>query len=224
METGQKAHERPTFPVTLVLVGRRCIVVGGGRLAENKVEGLLAAGAEVDVIAPRLSAWLRDLVRAGAITHVPRNAQPEDLDGATLIFVAHDDYSFDPALVDAARRQGRLINVVDVTKACDLYMPAVVRRGPVSVAVSTGGRSPLLAARLRELVERFVGPEYGQLAEILGDLREEMKARCPDPARRAELWRDILDSGVLTLLREERLEEAAAHARAFLPQPAEEVA
>ena len=210
---GGLAHQRRTFPVALVLEGEPCLVVGSGELAAAKVTALLEAGAEVAVATPRPGPAL--LALAGRIRLHRRDARAEDIEAAALVVLAEDDLSFDAELLAHARRLRRPVNVADVTEACSFYMPAVVRRGPVSIAISTGGHSPLLASRLRQKIEAEIGPEVGRLAELLDELRGEVKARCPDMPSRAAAWRRVVDSDVPQLLAQGREAEAVARAHAL---------
>jgi len=210
------AHQRRTFPVTLVLEGEPCLVVGSGDLAAAKATALAEAGAEVVVVAPRPAPTLRRLEVEGRIVLARREGTAEDVEAAALVVFAEDDLSFDPDLLAHARRLRRPVNAADVTKACSVYLPAVVRRGPIQIAISTGGRSPLLAARLRQRLDALLGPEVGALAELLGALRGEVKAHHPDLERRTAAWRRIMDSDVPALLAAGRTEDASARARTLV--------
>jgi siroheme synthase-like protein len=189
----------PFYLAALDLRGRRCLVAGGGGVARRKALGLLAAGAEVLVVAPQVG----DLPAGIAVER--RAVQPADLDGAALAVCATGDALVNATLAAEARRRGVWVNVVDDPGAGDFTVPATRRRGALQVAVSTGGASPALAARLRaELEERFE-PDYGALVALLGELRRAWEPAAiaagvaPDSRRKA--WQRVLDLPLLELLR-----------------------
>ncbi|MCL6641532.1 MAG: bifunctional precorrin-2 dehydrogenase/sirohydrochlorin ferrochelatase, partial [Candidatus Rokubacteria bacterium] len=154
------------YPVVLELAGRPCVVIGGGPVAERKVEGLLAAGAAVTVIAPRLTRRLQALAAEGRIGHVAREYAPGDLDGYRLAIAATDDGVVNAAVAREGRRRGVLVNAADDPVHCDFTLPAVLRRGALVVAVATGGACPALAAAVRDELGRRLGPEYAALADV----------------------------------------------------------
>ncbi len=199
------------YPVCLNLQDRRCIVIGGGPVAEGKVQALLAAGAQATVISPRLNDGLRKLADQDRIVHVAREYRPGDLSGSFLAISATDDQAVNERVWQEANERGILINVVDAPARCTFIMPAVVRRGDLTVAISTGGKAPALAVRLREQLERLIGPEYAGFLELAGTLRLPLAKRFPDPAQRRALWYRLVDSDVLELLR--RGDKAAARRR-----------
>lgn len=208
-----------SYPITLLAADRRCVVVGGGTVATRKVKSLVAAGAAVTVISPQIAEELQQLAATGVIDAQVREASPADIRDTFLVVVAADDVNTNQRIGRAALEAGQLVNVVDHPELCNFFVPATVPRGPVSIAVSTDGTSPLLARRIRQQLERFIGPEYGQLAELLGRLRKELKRRCEDQAIRASVWKAILDSPVLALLRAGKRTEAEATARSYFPDP-----
>lgn len=195
----------PLYPVFLDLAGRACLVVGGGAVAERKAEGLLAAGARLTVVSPGLSQGLRELAERGALVWVERGFEPDDVDGMDLAFVATSDPQVNRRAAQAARAKGVRINVADDPKGCDFHVPAVVRRGPVSVAVSSAGSSPALAAWLRGRLAEAIPAGLGDLAAVLAALRE----MTPSGSRLSgEAQRDLLDSGILDDLGRGDWEEA----------------
>jgi uroporphyrin-III C-methyltransferase/precorrin-2 dehydrogenase/sirohydrochlorin ferrochelatase len=189
------------YPAFLRLSGRPCVVVGGGAVAEDKVLGLLDAGARVTVVSPELSRRLEDLAEHGAIALLRRPYRAGDLAGAFLAIAATDDGAVNDAVWTEAEQRGILLNAVDDLPHCSFIAPSIHRQGDVTVAVSTAGKSPALAVRLRERVARAIGPEYATLADMLGRLRPEVQARVPDARARTRLWYDIVDSDVLELIR-----------------------
>jgi precorrin-2 dehydrogenase/sirohydrochlorin ferrochelatase len=201
------------YSISVDLTNRKCVVVGGGRVAERKVETFLEFGAVVAVVSPELTPSLRDLADQGMIEHVAGAYEPSSLDGAFLVVAATDDTEVNKAVFAEARRRGTLVNVVDVPELCTFFVPAMVRRGDLVISVSTSGKSPAMARRIREELESEFGPAYGELAELLGELRDEVKARYPDMAQRNRAYVRILDSDVLDLLATGRRDEAIERAR-----------
>jgi len=193
--------ERTYYPVMLDITGRRCLVVGGGEVAARKVEALLACGARPTVVAPEVTGALAGLAAAGAIEIQRRAYQPGDLEGAFLVIAASDDPDVNAAAYREASSRGILVNVVDNPAQCTFLVPSVVRRGRITVAISTSGASPALAAHLRRELEQVIGPEYGALADLLARLRPEVMQQIADPEVRRRAWQAILASDVLDLLR-----------------------
>ncbi len=210
------------FPVFVKLASKLCTVVGGGEVAARKVRALLDCEARVRVIAPRLCATLSTLVASGEVEHLARSYEPGDLDGSTLAFGATDDSRVNQAVYREAEGLGILVNVVDQPELCSFYVPSTITRGPIQVAISTGGASPALARRLRELLEEVITPEYGQLASLLGSLREEVKASCPSGDEREARWRSVLEGEVLSLLKKGKQKEAESTARRIIGLPSKE--
>lgn len=192
------------YAAYLNLRDRKCVVVGGGAVAERKVRALLECEASVTVISPELSPGL-GLLRSQA-DFLLRLYQEGDLEGAFLAIAATDDREVNRQVAGEARRKGVLVNVVDDPDYCDFIVPSVVRRGELSVAISTGGRSPALARKVREALEAFLGPEYEELLALLAEARQQYKGRVPP-----EGWQQAASAEVLGLLR--RGEREAARAR-----------
>jgi precorrin-2 dehydrogenase/sirohydrochlorin ferrochelatase len=165
------------FPMFVKLAGRRSLVVGGGAIAEGKVESLLHAGANVTVVSPALTENLERLHRQGAFTWHPRLFDPADVSGAFLVIAATSDNVTNEAVFRIADARGILCNAVDQPDSCHFYYPSVVQRGDLQIAISTSGRSPLLAQRLRQEFEAQFGPEYAEWLQWLGAAREALMAR-----------------------------------------------
>ena len=203
-------HRAGHLPLLLDLAGRNVTVVGGGEVAERKVRTLLECGARVRVVAPRLTDALRELAAAGRMTHEDRAYAPGDLTGATVAFVAVDDPRVSAAAAEDARRSGVLVNVVDRPELCDFIVPSVVRRGQLSIAISTAGASPAWARRIRERLEKEFGEEYARLFEALARVRRELLAEIPDPARRRKALTRLADESLVELARSGSEEELVA--------------
>lgn len=205
------------FPISVDLRGRLCVVVGGGKVAERKVEALLAHGADVRVIGPRVTPRIASLGEAGLIRLKLREYRPGDLAGAFLALGATGRKKVNHRLHEEARREGVLLNAADDPAACDFIVPAVLRRGDLTIAVSTGGGSPALARRLRERLEGEIGEEYAAWLEILGRVREEALRRLPAGRERgAFLLKLAGDPTYPALLREGRAEEVLRRVREAL--------
>jgi len=175
------------FPIYLKLANRRCLVVGAGRIGEEKIEGLLLADAKITVVAPRATPKVQLLARERKIRWEKRKFRASDLRGAFLIVAATSSLKVHEQIYKQAQRRGILCNVVDDPPHCDFYYASVVRRGALQFAISTSGQSPALAQRLRHQLEKQFGPEYGVWLDELGAARETLFARKMDPERRKRL-------------------------------------
>jgi precorrin-2 dehydrogenase / sirohydrochlorin ferrochelatase len=158
------------YPVVLRLAGRLCVVVGGGEVARRKVQGLVAAGARVRVIAPHLHP---ELLAMPGIELCCRPLLPDDLTGAVLVFAATNDRQVNAEVAAAARQQGALVNVADDPEQCDFHLPAILQRGALTVAVSSGGGSPAFAALLRDRLAAELGPEWQSFCALASALRQK---------------------------------------------------
>jgi len=205
------------YPIAVVnLQTARCIVVGGGEVAARKVAGLRAAGARPVVISPDLGQILRQQAEAGELETIRRKYQSGDLAGARLVIAATDDPDTNESVWQEAQAIGCLVNVVDDPARCNFHVPATVRRGALSVSVSTGGSSPLLARRIRQDLEQQFDAAYEPYLVLLGDLRPIVREHVPDPARRKAIWEALLNSKIFELLRAGELEKARRRAHTIL--------
>src|ERR1700676_1071340 len=184
------------IPIFLDVAGRECMVVGGGEVAARKVESILEAGARVTVISPRLSPPMAAIVACGQVTHLARNYQPGDIRGCVLVYAATDDPKLHRELAAEARALGIPLNVVDVPELCTFIAPAVVKRGALQIAISTGGASPAFAARLRRNLEDQFGDEYARTLEVLRAARRRLHACEIDPAVRMRRLKDLANSAL----------------------------
>jgi siroheme synthase-like protein len=169
------------FPAFLKLTGRRVLVVGGGAIATQKIPGLLEAGARVHVVSPKLSSTLVEYVRNRQIDWSPKSFARTDLDGAFLVIAATALRDLNAAVFDEADRRNILCNAVDDIDHCHFYYGSIVQRGDLQIAISTNGKSPALAQRLRKELEEQFGPEYESWLEWLGAAREVLRAQSSDP-------------------------------------------
>ena len=195
------------YPVFLDLRGRRAVVIGGDAVAEQKVRGLVAAGAHVTLVSPDVTPALTDLGRRGAIELRRRGYHDGDLAGAWLA-IAAVNRTVNAAVWAEAERLGVPLNAVDDLEHSSFIAPAIHREGDITVAVSTGGKSPALAVRLRQRIARLVGRAEARLCALLGELRPELAARVPDARGRTALWYAIVDSDVIDFVRRGDIEGA----------------
>src|SRR2546423_12402769 len=207
------------YPVFLDLRGRRAVVIGGGAVAEQKVRGLIAAGAHVTLVSPETVPALTDLARRGAIEIRRRPYRSGDLAGAWLAIAATDDRSVNEAVWAEAERVGVPLNAVDDLEHCSFIAPAVHREGDITVAVSTGGKSPALAVRLRQRIARLVGRGEARLGALLGEVRPGLATRVPDARARTALWYEIVDSDVIEFVRRGDMEGGRGRVGELLRPP-----
>lgn len=186
------------YPLVVDLADRMCVVVGGGAVAERKVEGLLGAGATVTVVSPTLSKRLAMLARARDIRHVSRRYRRGDLAGATLAFVATGSRRISAAVAREGRRCRVWVNAADDPERCDFFLPSVLRRGPLLVAVATGGASPALSRAVREEIEQLFPPAYAEFAETVASVRRDLRARGLRPD--AATWNRALTAEMRQLI------------------------
>ena len=204
--------EKTFYMACLDLTGRPCLVVGAGPVGLEKVEGLLAAGARITVIAPEAVPEVQELAREGSIEWEQREYETSDLEGRMLVVAATSDTPLNVRVFEDAERRAMLVNVVDVPPLCNFILPAIVRTGPIAIAISTSGASPALAKRLkREIAEAFGAP-HARLAEILNELRGWAKDTFPTYEERRDFFEGIVngDPDPIALLRAG--DEAAVHA------------
>lgn len=196
------------YPVFIEMEGRPCLVIGGGKEAQKKAEGLLGAGGRVTVIAPELTKALATMRDAGEIEFTQREYQEGDVEGFHVVIVATDDGAVNSDVAAEGKRRGVWVNAVDDTKNCDFILPAVIRRGAITLAASTGGASPALARRLREELEAYLTEEMPALADLLGDVRSDLQARGEIPD--AEVWQEAIDEDLRVLLAQRKYRQAKA--------------
>jgi siroheme synthase-like protein len=215
--------DTPFYIACLRLKGRRCLVVGGGDVGLEKVEGLLACDADVTLVAPDAHPALRQLAQEGSIRWERRAYQPGDLDGCLIAIAATNDSEINIGVFDDAEQRAMLINVVDVPPLCNFILPAIVRTGPLAVAISTAGASPALAKRMKREIADLFGEPYADLAVLLNDARGWAKGTLPTYQDRKEFFEEIVngDPDPIELLRSGRADAVrdliAAAQRAHAP-------
>jgi precorrin-2 dehydrogenase/sirohydrochlorin ferrochelatase len=195
----------------LKLEGKRCLVVGAGKVGEPKIGGLIDTGASIHVLALEASGAVHRWARESKITLELRAFVPEDLAGMALVVVATSSRSVNEAIYREAQRRGVLCNVVDVPEYCDFYYPAVVRRGDLQIAVSTSGQSPSLAQKIRQQLERQFGPGYARWVAELGATRKLVLASDLDPQRKRELLQSLASREALEAALTEQTASQVVH-------------
>ncbi len=204
------AADRNYFAAFLDLRGKRGIVVGGGPIAALKAETLLRSGAQVTVVAPELCPRLAELTLLGTLRHEAKRFQPGDLVGAEITIAATDDPAVNEAVSAAARSLRIPVNVADNAALSSFIMPSVIDRPPLQIAISTGGASPVLARKLRSLIESLLPFAYGRLAALAARFRAASKRRYPDADARRRFWEDVMDGPVAEMMLAGREPQAVA--------------
>lgn len=210
------------YPLCADLAGRRCLVVGGGAVAQRKVAGWLGYGADVLVVSPSLTPWLAACARQGRLRHRARTFRKSDLRGAWLAVAASDDRQANRRVFEAATRARIFANVVDQPALCSFIAPAIARRGPLTVAVSTSGLSPSLAQRLRDEAAARLGKDAVPMLRLLGSLRGQAKRRLPTAERRKRYFRSLVRGRVFRLVRAGHIGAARRLALVLLARQAQE--
>src|SRR5437764_10857775 len=216
--------DTPLYIACLKLSGRRCVVVGGGEIGLEKVEGLLVCEASVTLIAPSARDALREHAREGSIEWLQRPySGAADLEGAFLVIAASDDTDVNIAVFADAERRSMLVNVVDVPPLCNFILPAIVRYGPLAIAISTAGASPALAKRMKREIEAAYGEPYARLAVLLNEVRGWAKGTLPTYQDRKVFFESIVngDPDPVELLRagdEQAVRDLVAAAQRFAVQ------
>ena len=195
------------YPVFLDLKGRKCVVVGGGSVAERKVTTLLEYQASVTVISPELSPRLQQLAERHEIQIIQRRYRGSDLKDAFLVIAATDNETVNSAVAEQGTKQRALVNVVDVPKDSSFIVPSVLRRGDITIAIGTAGKSPALARKLRTNLEVVIPPEYDSVATIVAEVRQELARR--QVSVDADTWQRCLDiDNLLEMVNKGQLETA----------------
>ena len=189
------------YPVCLDVSGKKCVVVGGGDVAERKARRLLDCGARVLVVCRAAGPALGDLHRQGRLALVEADYGPEFLDGAFLAIGATDRPEVNDAVWRDSRGKGILVNIVDDPGRCDFILPSLYRQGDLLIAITTSGKSPALAKKLRKEMTRHFGPEYEEFLNVLGQIREKIIARGGPPERNKALFEAVVYSDVIDHIR-----------------------
>ena len=203
----QRLNDMTLFPISLRLEGRQCLVVGAGRIASAKASGLLSCGAKVVVVGPQAAAWVRDRARAGKLVWRRRTFTAGDLRGAFLVVAATDSLAVNEAVFRACAARGVLCNVVDDPEHCHFFYSALMQRGSLQIAISTGGHSPALASRLRKELEKQFGPEWGLWVDYLGKMRRQILSSEGSVAKKRKLLLQIASAEAFQAFLDEQTPE-----------------
>ena len=214
--------ERKYYPVCIDLTGKRCLVVGGGKVAERKVLGLIHYGAAVKVISGTLTEQLETLYRGKSIGYEKNTFHKKYLEGVFLVIGATNDPAVNKEVSDSAQKRGILVNIVDTPALCTYITPAVVESGDLSIGISTNGKCPALAANIRKKMEERYGDEYGEFLNLVGELRESVLKKVANPEKRKKIFENMVNSEILTLLRDKRKDEARKRAEVIIGSELEE--
>lgn len=198
------------YPIFVDLSGQPCLVIGGGDIAERKVESLLNAHGQITVISPALTNQLRTWATEQRITTFERPYQPGDMAGFTLVFAATSDETLHQHIAAEAKQAGILLNVVDRPKLCSFIVPAVVSQGDLSLAISTGGASPAMAKKIRRDLASDFGPEYALALQLLARVRERLSRANVSSQERQRCFTALVDSPLLDYLRERKIDKLNA--------------
>ncbi|WP_018084943.1 precorrin-2 dehydrogenase/sirohydrochlorin ferrochelatase family protein [Desulfurispora thermophila] len=203
------------YHVTINLAGQLCLVVGGGKVAGRKAKTLLECGARIRLVSPQLVPELDELVRRSgdSIFYQARPYQPADLHGVLLVIAATGDVEVNRRIAQECRHRSLLVNVVNDPAAGNFFVPATVRRGALTIAVSTAGKSPLLSRYIRQELESIFPPQYAELVELLGELRAQIISRVQDAEHRQVLLAGLLDEHIWQLVRAGQFELAKERIR-----------
>lgn len=188
------------FPIFVDLKGQACLVVGGGEIAARKIRLLRRSGAQITVVAPRLCGELQGLVKQASITHIERAYGTHLLNNQRMVVAATDDRVVNQRVSEDAQRRGILVNVVDDPGLCSFITPSIVDRSPVTIAISSSGKSPVLARLLRARIESAIPQGYSRLAQLAAEYRDRVKVALPDTDVRRRLWENVLSGPVAELV------------------------
>lgn len=206
------------YPVFLDIKGKTCVVVGGGEVAERKALSLLSAGASVKVISPKTTKTLNSLSKEGSIERLRRKYKKGDLNGAVLAIGASDSNEVNKAVYEEAQEARIPVNVVDDPAHCGFIVPSVVQRGGLTIAISTGGRSPLLAKTIRQELEKSYGEEYETFVEVLGAVRKKLLKSGVNRVKKERVIKDLIASPMPGWIKENADREINSFLRSLLGQ------
>ncbi len=190
------------YPVNLNIYNQNCLVVGGGGVACRKVKTLIDCGAVVTVVSPEARESIESMAESGRITLIRREYRSGDLEGKFMVIGATSDMPLNRRISADAQKRNMLCNIADVPEACNFILPAVVRRGDLIIAVSTSGKSPAFAKKLRQDLEKTFGGEYARFLDLMGAVRKRLLCEEHDPEAHKDLFETLINRGLLAMVRE----------------------
>jgi len=192
------------YPVSLDIKNRKCLVVGGGAVGTRKVKTLVACGAKVTVVSPGVSGQLLELTHNDSIVLKKRPYRETDLDGMFLVIGTTDDEELNRQISKDAKKLNMLCNIADRPRVCNFILPSIVNRGDLTISISTSGKSPALAKRLRIELEKQFGNEYAELLQLMGAIRKKLLSQKHQPEAHKQLFEQLISSGLLNMIRGNR--------------------
>ena len=195
------------YPVSLDIKNRKCLVVGGGSVGTRKVKTLVECGAIVTVVSPDVKEKLLELAKSGLIILEKRPYRKTDLDGMFLVIGTTDDEELNRQIGMDAEKLNMLCNIADRPKACNFILPSIVNRGDLTISISTSGKSPALAKRLRIELEEQFGNEYAELLQLMGAIRKKLLSQKHEPEAHKQLFENLISRGLLDMIRGNRKDE-----------------
>lgn len=198
----------PYYPIYLDIENRSVVIIGGGNVCARKAETMMKYGARVTIVSPEFTEEIEQWAREGCLALRRKEYDPSDLDGANIVIASTDVQEVNEQIAADCRARRIPVNVVDVTPLCEFIVPAIIESGSIQIAVSTGGRSPALARTLKEDLQRTIGPEYAEVNDVLGTLRDSAKRVLPTDIDRKRFFDGIIAEGILPMLREGKRREA----------------
>jgi len=200
----------PWYPIFIDVENHDVVIIGGGEVCARKAETMMRYGARVTIVSPEFTPEIEGWANDGKLAIRRKRYESNDLDGASIVIASTDDTSVNEQIAADARARKVPVNVVDVTPLCEFIVPAIIEKGSVTIAVSTGGKSPALARTLKEDLNRTIGPEYAEVNDLLGTLRDGAKKVLPTDADRKRFFDSLIAAGILEMMRDGRRGEAHA--------------
>lgn len=198
----------PYYPIYIDIEDRNVLIVGGGTVCARKAETMMRYGGQVTVVSPSITDEIAEWERGGALSVRHKTYEEADLDAASIVIASTDDPCVNARVARDCRRRRIPVNVVDVTHLCEFIVPAIIEKGSIQIAISTGGKSPALGRTLKEDLQRTIGPEYAEVNDLLGTLRKSAKSVLPTDVDRKRFFDGIIAAGVLDMLRDGRRRDA----------------
>lgn len=198
----------PYYPIYLDIENRNVVIIGGGNVCARKAETMMKYGARVTIVSPELTDEIEGWAREGCLALKRKTYEASDLDGAHIVIASTDHQTVNEQIAADCRARRIPVNVVDVTPLCEFIVPAIIEKGSIQIAVSTGGKSPAVARTLKEDLQRMIGPEYAEANDVLGTLRDGAKRILPTDVDRKRFFDGIIAAGILEMLRSGKRREA----------------